>query len=378
MEQYGNATTFNVENVLRQNILSSEYYNKTCGELISWEDVVDEIYENVDHVEPWMSGNARGPSTAFCLLYRLFEMKLNVKQVKDLLDHKDSPYIRAVGFLYLRYVADPKTLWGWVQRYIQDGEVFSPSGSQGKSITVGEFLRDILLEQYYFETIFPRIPKKVSDDIIAELSNRGLPAKAKGNAGQGGADRRGVEDGNRRPASVKASLSVAMGQRAPNRAGAREEGRGKDPSMGRNAIIDNVRGGGGRDLSRRGSRSPPAGYGRKRSRSPPVGYGRKASRSPPSYSRRDSEDRDSGRDCSRDDGRGREDRDRYRNDRGGRQERSRDERDRYRDERGSRDERGREDKGHREHRPRSRSRGPKEKEERGRDTRDVFRDRAVG
>ena len=27
------------------------------------------------------------------------------------------------GLLYLRYVADPKTLWGWVQRYIDDPEV---------------------------------------------------------------------------------------------------------------------------------------------------------------------------------------------------------------------------------------------------------------
>ncbi len=58
--------------------------------------MVDEIYENVQHVEPWMSGNARGASTAFCLLHRLFTLKLSVRQVRDLLDHKDSPYIRAV------------------------------------------------------------------------------------------------------------------------------------------------------------------------------------------------------------------------------------------------------------------------------------------
>ena len=58
---------------------------------------------------------------------------------------------------------------------------------------------------------------------------------AQGNAGQGGPDRRGVDEGNKRPASVKASLSVAFGQRAPNRAGARESryvsalmGSGKD------------------------------------------------------------------------------------------------------------------------------------------------------
>ena len=33
----------------------------------------------------------------------------------------------------------------------------------------------------------------------------------------GGVDRRGVDEPNRRPASVKASLSVAFSQRAPNR-----------------------------------------------------------------------------------------------------------------------------------------------------------------
>jgi hypothetical protein len=96
MEQHGNTTTFNVENVLRQNILSSDYYQKTCEPLTTWDQIVDEIYEHVDHVEPWMSGNARGPSSAFCLMYRLFTLKPNVKQIKDLIDHVDSPYIRAV------------------------------------------------------------------------------------------------------------------------------------------------------------------------------------------------------------------------------------------------------------------------------------------
>lgn len=96
MEQHGNTTTFNLENVLYQNIQTSLYYRETCDKLTTWEHCVDEMYENVDHVEPWMSGNARGPSTAFCLVYRLGELKPTVKQVKDLIDHSDSPYIRAV------------------------------------------------------------------------------------------------------------------------------------------------------------------------------------------------------------------------------------------------------------------------------------------
>jgi pre-mRNA-splicing factor 38B len=105
-------------------------------------------------------------------------------------------------------------------------EFFPSPGSSSKAVTIGTFARDILLDQYYFETLFPRIPKGINDEILQNLRDMGLPTKALGNGGQGGPDRRGVDDGMRRPASVKASLSVALGQRAPNRAGAREEGRG--------------------------------------------------------------------------------------------------------------------------------------------------------
>lgn len=41
-------------------------------------------------------------STAFCLLYKLFTLKLTRKQVMGLITHTDSPYIRALGFMYIR------------------------------------------------------------------------------------------------------------------------------------------------------------------------------------------------------------------------------------------------------------------------------------
>uniref|UniRef100_A0A0A9DCT3 Pre-mRNA-splicing factor 38 n=1 Tax=Arundo donax TaxID=35708 RepID=A0A0A9DCT3_ARUDO len=44
-----------------------------------------------------MTGNCRGPSSAFCLLYKFFTMKLTVNQMHGLLKHPDSPYIRAVS-----------------------------------------------------------------------------------------------------------------------------------------------------------------------------------------------------------------------------------------------------------------------------------------
>ncbi|XP_058074676.1 pre-mRNA splicing factor SR-like 1 isoform X6 [Magnolia sinica] len=111
-----------LEKVLCMNILSSDYF-KELYRLKTYHEVIDEIYNQVDHVEPWMTGNCRGPSTAFCLLYKFFTMKLTVKQMHGLLKHSDSPYIRAIGFLYLRYAADPKTLWGWFEPYVKDDEV---------------------------------------------------------------------------------------------------------------------------------------------------------------------------------------------------------------------------------------------------------------
>jgi len=84
-----------LEKVLCMNILSSDYF-KELYRLKTYHEVIDEIYNQVDHVEPWMTGNCRGPSTAFCLLYKFFTMKLTVKQMHGLLKHPDSPYIRAV------------------------------------------------------------------------------------------------------------------------------------------------------------------------------------------------------------------------------------------------------------------------------------------
>mmetsp|Transcript_7899 Transcript_7899/g.9160 ORF Transcript_7899/g.9160 Transcript_7899/m.9160 type:complete len:196 (-) Transcript_7899:1442-2029(-) len=145
MEQFGNKVTFNLEGVLKENIISSEYW-KECQHLTNWTEVVDEIYNEVSHCEPWMGGNARGPSTAFCLLYKLFTMKISVDDIYGLLDHGDSPYIRAIGFLYLRYVGDPKTLWSWYERYVNDEEEIQPEDG-GKTVTIGMFVRDLLLEQ---------------------------------------------------------------------------------------------------------------------------------------------------------------------------------------------------------------------------------------
>ncbi|KAI3451354.1 hypothetical protein Pfo_008019 [Paulownia fortunei] len=206
-----------LEKVLCMNILSSDYFRDLLR-LKTYHEVIDEIYVTVTHVEPWMTGNCRGPSTAFCLLYKFFTMKLTVKQMHGLLKHPDSPFIRAIGFLYLRYVADPKILWSWYEPYLKDDEEFSP-GSNGRMTTMGVYVRDLLLGQYYFDTLFPRIPVLVMRTVVANLENMKLPTK---HCGVTGESTRGSDETARRPPSVKAALSVSFGQRAPHRASTRD------------------------------------------------------------------------------------------------------------------------------------------------------------
>lgn len=138
---WGNEKTMNLNPMILTNILSSPYFKVQLYELKTYHEVVDEIYFKVTHVEPWekgsrktagqtgMCGGVRGVgtggivSTAFCLLYKLFTLKLTRKQVMGLITHTDSPYIRALGFMYIRYTQPPTDLWDWFESFLDDEEV---------------------------------------------------------------------------------------------------------------------------------------------------------------------------------------------------------------------------------------------------------------
>lgn len=74
-----------------------------------------------------------------------------------MLDHVDSPYIRCIGFLYLRYAADPATLYSWFEPYLHDEEPVQIR--QGKrETTVGRFVQLLLEDMDYYGTRLPRLP----------------------------------------------------------------------------------------------------------------------------------------------------------------------------------------------------------------------------
>lgn len=85
-----------------------------------------------------------------------------------MLDHVDSPYIRCIGFLYLRYAADPSTLWSWFEPYLYDEE--SVQIRQGKAdTTVGQYVRMLLENQEYYGTRLPRLPLQLERQFKVKL-----------------------------------------------------------------------------------------------------------------------------------------------------------------------------------------------------------------
>ncbi|KAF2072964.1 hypothetical protein CYY_005730 [Polysphondylium violaceum] len=168
LELHGNEKTMNLENVLLTTIQSSQYFKNLYSKK-TYHEVIDEIYNNVEFLTPYIP-NTKTPSTAFCLLYKFFLMKLTEKQMVGLLEHPDSPYIRAIGFLYLRYCTPPAQLWDWFIEFLDDQETIKIT-PRGPDVKMQKFILDLLRETKFSDTILPRIPVKIQKEIDKQISD---------------------------------------------------------------------------------------------------------------------------------------------------------------------------------------------------------------
>lgn len=185
---WGNESTMNLNPLILANIQGSSYFKVSLFKLKTYHEVVDEIYYQVKHLEPWergsrktsgqtgMCGGVRGVgaggivSTAFCLLYKLYTLRLTRKQVNGLLTHGDSPYIRALGFMYLRFTQPPADLYDWYEDYLLDEEEIDVKAGGGQTMTIGQMVRQWLTKLDWFSTLFPRIPVPIQKQIESKLA----------------------------------------------------------------------------------------------------------------------------------------------------------------------------------------------------------------
>ena len=85
-----------------------------------------------------------------------------------MLNHVDSPYIRCIAFLYLRFATPPSDLWDWFRPYLQDEEPVEISPSN-KRMTVGKYAQSLLTDMDYYGTLLPRLPVSIERDIQVKL-----------------------------------------------------------------------------------------------------------------------------------------------------------------------------------------------------------------
>lgn len=186
---WGNENSMNLNPLILANIQGSSYFKVHLFKLKTYHEVVDEIYYQVKHLEPWergsrktsgqtgMCGGVRGVgaggivSTAFCLLYKLYTLRLTRKQVNGLLNHSDSPYIRALGFMYIRYTQPPADLYDWYEDYLLDEEEIDVKAGGGQTMTIGHMTYQFLTKLDWFSTLFPRIPVPIQKQIEKRLEN---------------------------------------------------------------------------------------------------------------------------------------------------------------------------------------------------------------
>ncbi|XP_022905601.2 pre-mRNA-splicing factor 38B [Onthophagus taurus] len=190
LQLWGNERTMNLNPLILTNIQSSHYFKVNLYELKTYHEVVDEIYYKVTHLEPWekgsrrtsgqtgMCGGVRGVgaggivSTAYCLLYKLFTLKLTRKQLNGLITHCDSPYIRALGFMYVRHVLPPAHLLDWYGPYLEDEEELDVKAGGGQNMRIGTMLRQFLVELNWYGSLFPRIPVPIEQKIQKFLKDK--------------------------------------------------------------------------------------------------------------------------------------------------------------------------------------------------------------
>jgi hypothetical protein len=78
----------------------------------TFEQTIEVIRNECVHLEAFEPGKAHDPSVAFCCIFRLCSMKLDVPQMNVMLRHKVA-LIRCVGLLFLRIAGDVKNLMNW-------------------------------------------------------------------------------------------------------------------------------------------------------------------------------------------------------------------------------------------------------------------------
>merc|ERR1719491_2123192 len=108
--EVANPKTYGMPPLLQSHIIESQHF-KSLMSIDMLEGLVEEICNFADSVEPYNQNSCTVPSAMFCCLYRFFTMGLDTRRLHLLINSQESPMVRCVGFLFIRFPLDPGQLW---------------------------------------------------------------------------------------------------------------------------------------------------------------------------------------------------------------------------------------------------------------------------
>lgn len=167
--EIANTKTYGFSPLLQTHVVESAHF-KALLSLESFEQMIEEMNQFADNIEPYMPNSNTTPSALFCCLYRLFTMGIDSRQLRRLMDDPDNAYIRCVGFLFVRFGLAPDSLWNWLGEYVLDDEELRPAKDSEWRTTIGEFVEGLLSQDKYYSTVLPRLPMSTKRQLEAKLA----------------------------------------------------------------------------------------------------------------------------------------------------------------------------------------------------------------
>lgn len=140
------------------------------------ESVPEEVAANVDHVETYSLGSNSDPSTFLCCVYTLLSMRATPELFLAMVNNRDSTFVRAAGFLAIRYSFKGQDVWDTLKEYLFDTEPFCPRRHSSASVlqpgveptantSMGEWVEGLVSEDKYHGTVLPRLPLPVKREV---------------------------------------------------------------------------------------------------------------------------------------------------------------------------------------------------------------------
>eukprot|EP00466_Bigelowiella_natans_P002355 jgi/Bigna1/145289/aug1.97_g19997 len=215
----------NMNMLLFNNIRADMYFREELSHIKTWEGFLEKTVKEVRECTPWITGThtvttkkgmcsgTRGvgtqgrPTRMWTHLVKLWTMKPTERQLEQLVESKQSPYLRVMGFLvivqvgvlgkfsmftnkmnqtcidlrfltralfvvniqYLRYCAPRAVVWDWLSPYIDETEGIQVERLTKTKWPLGKLIRTFLTETKFYDTHFPRFPVKMQRDINAGI-----------------------------------------------------------------------------------------------------------------------------------------------------------------------------------------------------------------